>query len=223
MGGKSTFIRSVAMSVLLTQIGSFVPADSARVSLVDGIFTRVGGSDQQLLGNSTFMAEMIETSKMLSSKDSLVIVDELGRGTCTADGFAIAYSVLKHLALVVKSFCLFATHFQELTESLKTTAMIKTLHAGVYCEGDKVIMTHEIKPGPCLRSFGILVAQNAMLPQEYIDVAKEKLKQLEEMFEGSKYDMMTVGDVDEMSDDQVWQRIERMKQLVKKNAVTEGV
>jgi DNA mismatch repair protein MSH2 len=229
MGGKSTYIRSIAMAVLLTQIGSYVPANSAIVSLVDGIFTRVGGCDQQVLGNSTFMAEMIETSNIVSTatENSLIIIDELGRGTSTADGFSIAYAVSKHIATVLKSFCLFATHFQELVKLEWEVPRVKTFHAVVYCpENDSidrgVIMTHEIKAGPCLRSFGIHVAGSAGVPQDYITVAQEKLQELEETIDRTRYDFEAMEKIakkekpeEEMTDHEVWATIAMMKQCIK--------
>lgn len=190
MGGKSTYIRSVGIAVLLAQIGSFVPADEATVSIVDGIYTRIGAGDRQLQGNSTFMAEMVETSSILRSATdrSLIMIDELGRGTSTYDGFGIAWAVARHIATQIKSFCLFASHFFELTKLEDEVDSVGNLNVSVYIdpETQDVKMTYQIKNGPCLKSYGVIMAKSADFPDEIIAAAEEKLKDLECDFDGKR-------------------------------------
>jgi DNA mismatch repair protein MutS len=182
MGGKSTYLRQTALIVVLAQIGSYVPADSAVVGLVDRIFARLGASDDLHEGESTFMVEMREASHILShaSPRSLVLIDELGRGTATTDGQSLAQSILEHLALTVESRTLFATHYHEITALAEVSPKIKNLSVGSVEDGDRVVFTHEIQEGPAPRSYGIEVAKLSGLPSFVIERASEILSHLSE-------------------------------------------
>lgn len=183
MGGKSTFIKSVAVGVIMAQCGSLIPASDARISLVDGVYTRVGAGDNQMEGVSTFMEEMMDMSTILKSatENSLVIIDELGRGTSTFDGFGLAWSISKHLAIDTKSYTLFATHFHELTEMEAEIPAVGNLHVKALCQADKLTLLYDIAEGVCDESYGIHVARYTQFPQHVIESAKEKLKQFEEV------------------------------------------
>ena len=183
MAGKSTFLRQVALIVLMAQIGSFVPAESAAIGIVDRIFTRVGASDNLVQGQSTFMVEMMETARILSeaSPRSLIILDEIGRGTSTFDGLSIAWAVAEHIHddpnLGAKT--LFATHYHELTELALTKPRTKNFNFAVREWNDEVIFLRKIIAGGASRSYGIQVARLAGLPKEVIERAKEILENLE--------------------------------------------
>jgi DNA mismatch repair protein MutS len=182
MGGKSTYLRQTALIVVLAQIGSYVPAESAVVGLVDRIFARLGASDDLHEGESTFMVEMREASHILShaSPRSLVLIDELGRGTATTDGQSLAQAILEHLALTVESRTLFATHYHEITALSEVSPKIKNLSVGSVEDGDRVVFTHEIQEGPAPRSYGIEVAKLSGLPNFVIERASEILSHLGE-------------------------------------------
>ncbi len=182
MGGKSTYLRQTALIVVLAQIGSYVPAESAVVGLVDRIFARLGASDDLHEGESTFMVEMREASHILShaSPRSLVLIDELGRGTATTDGQSLAQSILEHLALTLESRTLFATHYHEITALAEVSPKIKNLSVGSVEDGDRVVFTHEIQEGPAPRSYGIEVAKLSGLPSFVIERASEILSHLSE-------------------------------------------
>ncbi|OIP43181.1 DNA mismatch repair protein MutS [Candidatus Desantisbacteria bacterium CG2_30_40_21] len=183
MAGKSTYIRQVALIVLMAQIGSFVPAKKAEIGVVDQIFTRVGASDELMKGQSTFMVEMIETANILnnSTPKSLVILDEIGRGTSTFDGVSIAWAVAEyiHNHSSVKARTLFATHYHELTELEVVFKGIKNYNIAVKEWGDKIIFLRKIIPGGADKSYGIHVAKLAGLPKEVILRATEILDNLE--------------------------------------------
>ena len=184
MSGKSTYLRQVALIVLLAQVGSFVPAESAEIGLVDRIFTRVGAQDEISAGQSTFMVEMVETANILNhaTKRSLLILDEIGRGTSTYDGISIAWAVVEyihnHPNLQAKT--LFATHYHELTELARFLPRVCNYNVAVAEEGDHVIFLRKIVPGGADRSYGIHVAQLAGLPKPVIRRAEEILKNLEQ-------------------------------------------
>jgi len=185
MAGKSTYMRQVALTSLLAQIGSFVPAKEAELCLVDRIFTRIGAMDDIFSGQSTFMMEMTETANILNNATdkSLVILDEIGRGTSTFDGMSIAAAVAEYIHLKIKAKTLFATHYHEITQLANKHAGMKNLNVLVKEEGDHVTFLHKIVEGPADRSYGIQVGKLAGLPAEVIKRAKEVYSTLE-MVEG---------------------------------------
>ncbi len=181
MSGKSTYIRQVALITLMAQIGSFVPAQSAEIGLVDRIFTRVGASDDIAKGHSTFMVEMTETAVIVNSATdkSLVVLDEIGRGTSTYDGLSIAWSVSEHLHDQVGARTLFATHYHELTELADSRRGVQNYSVAVREWQDQIIFLRQIVPGAADRSYGIQVARLAGLPDSIVDRAKAILDSLE--------------------------------------------
>ena len=181
MAGKSTYIRQVALIVLMAQIGSFVPAAEAEIGLVDRIFTRVGASDDLTRGQSTFMVEMNETANIVNNATdrSLVILDEIGRGTSTFDGLSIAWSVAEYLHDFIRARTLFATHYHEMTELAAICPGVKNYNVAVREWNDQIIFLRKIQPGAADKSYGIQVARLAGLPREIIDRAKEILTNLE--------------------------------------------
>jgi DNA mismatch repair protein MutS len=181
MAGKSTYIRQVALIVLMAQIGSFVPAESAEVGLVDRIFTRVGASDDLARGQSTFMVEMNETANIINNatERSLVILDEIGRGTSTFDGLSIAWSVAEFLYDKIKARSLFATHYHELIKLAEDRKGVCNLNVAVREWNEQIIFLRKIIPGGADKSYGIQVARLAGLPKEILDRAKEILAHLE--------------------------------------------
>ncbi len=182
MAGKSTYIRQVALLTLLAQIGSFVPAREAVIGLADRIFARVGASDELSRGQSTFMVEMTETARILNtaSARSLVILDEIGRGTSTYDGISLAWSVVEYLHDRVGCRTLFATHYHELTDLEKSLSRVKNLNVAVREWQEEVVFLHKIIDGAADKSYGIHVARLAGVPREVVERAKEILSQLEE-------------------------------------------
>ncbi len=181
MAGKSTYMRQVALIVLMAQIGSFVPAQSAHIGVVDRIFTRIGASDDLSAGQSTFMVEMTEVSELLrrATKNSLLILDEIGRGTSTFDGMSIARAVLEYCAQKLKTKTLFATHYHELTALEQTLPGVRNYNVAVQALGDGIIFLRKIVPGGADRSYGIEVAQLAGLPESVVSRAREILRELE--------------------------------------------
>jgi len=183
MSGKSTFLRQVALITLLAQIGSFVPAESAHIGLVDRIFARVGAQDRIAAGQSTFMVEMVEMANILNhaTERSLLILDEIGRGTSTYDGISIAWSVVEYLHNHPRLRCktLFATHYHELTELESVLPRVRNYNVAVAKSGDRLVFTHHIVPGGADRSYGIHVAQMAGIPRAVVHRAEEILEDLE--------------------------------------------
>tara|TARA_E500000178_G_scaffold86752_2_gene85405 strand:+ start:4947 stop:7532 length:2586 start_codon:yes stop_codon:yes gene_type:complete len=182
MGGKSTYMRQAALIVLMAQIGSFVPADSAKIGLVDRIFTRIGSSDDLAGGRSTFMVEMMETANILhnATENSLVLMDEIGRGTSTFDGLSLAWACGYHLAEKVKSFTLFATHYFELTSLPGTVDGTINVHLDATEHKDSIVFLHSVQEGPANQSYGLQVAKLAGIPQEVVKLAKVELQRLEQ-------------------------------------------
>jgi len=184
MSGKSTYIRQAALLVLMAQMGSFIPAQQATVGLVDRIFTRVGASDELVRGQSTFMVEMTETANILNNATgkSLVILDEVGRGTSTYDGLSLAWAITEHIANTVKCRTLFATHYHELTELAELLVNVKNCNVAVREWMDEVVFLHKILPGGTDKSYGIHVAKLAGVPKSIIERSKEILEELESTF-----------------------------------------
>jgi DNA mismatch repair protein MutS len=182
MSGKSSYLRQVGLIVLLTQVGSFVPAAQARIGLVDRIYTRVGASDNIASGESTFLVEMHEAATIVntSTSRSLILLDEVGRGTSTFDGISIAWALTEYLHSRIGAKTLFATHYHELNELADLFPRIKNYKVDVREYGDKVIFLHKVLPGFADHSYGIQVAQMAGLPEEVTERAKKILKNLEE-------------------------------------------
>jgi len=181
MAGKSTYIRQVALIVLMAQIGSFIPAESAEIGLVDRIFTRVGANDDLARGQSTFMVEMNETSNIVNNATarSLVILDEIGRGTSTFDGLSNAWSVAEFLHDKIRARTLFATHYHELVKLAEERSGVCNFNVAVREWNDQIIFLRKIVPGGADKSYGIQVARLAGLPKEILDRAKDILSHLE--------------------------------------------
>ncbi len=185
MSGKSTYIRQVALLVLMAQTGSFIPAKDAEIGLVDRIFTRVGASDELVRGQSTFMVEMTEMANIINNATdkSLVILDEVGRGTSTYDGLSLAWATTEHIASRIKCRTLFATHYHELTELAELFANVKNCNVAVREWMDEVVFLHKILPGGTDKSYGIHVAKLAGIPKTILDRSKEILEELESAFQ----------------------------------------
>jgi DNA mismatch repair protein MutS len=181
MGGKSTYMRQTALIVLLAHVGSFVPAKTARIGIVDQIFTRIGSSDDLAGGRSTFMVEMTETANILhnASARSLVLMDEIGRGTSTFDGLSLAWAAAIHLVREVRAFTLFATHYFELTQLPESFPQAVNVHLDATEYNDHIVFLHTIQEGPANRSYGLQVAKLAGIPAAVINAAKRKLTELE--------------------------------------------
>jgi DNA mismatch repair protein MutS len=181
-GGKSTYMRQTALIVLLAHIGSFVPAARARIGPIDRILTRIGAGDDLARGQSTFMVEMSETSYILhhATAESLVLMDEIGRGTSTYDGLALAEACARHLAVHNRAYTLFATHYFELTALAAPGSGIANVHLDAVEHGDGLVFMHAVKDGPADRSFGLQVAAMAGLPRAVLDQARTRLKELEQ-------------------------------------------
>jgi DNA mismatch repair protein MutS len=181
MGGKSTYMRQAALIVLLAHIGSYVPAAAATLGPIDRIFTRIGAGDDLAGGQSTFMVEMSETANILhnATASSLVLMDEIGRGTSTYDGLALARACAEWLHTQNRAFTLFATHYFELTELAHRFDGIANVHLDAIEYGDELVFLHAVKPGPANRSFGLHVAQLAGVPRAVIAAARNHLESLE--------------------------------------------
>ncbi|MEH6500705.1 MAG: DNA mismatch repair protein MutS [Pseudoalteromonas distincta] len=181
MGGKSTYMRQTALIVLLAHIGSYVPAQAVELSLVDRIFTRIGSSDDLAGGRSTFMVEMSETANILhnATDASLVLMDEVGRGTSTFDGLSLAWSAAEYLGQI-RAFSLFATHYFELTSLADTDAGVANVHLNATEHNERIVFLHSVLPGPASQSYGLQVAQLAGVPKPVIERARQHLAQLEQ-------------------------------------------
>ncbi|MGY8863329.1 MAG: DNA mismatch repair protein MutS [Pseudomonadales bacterium] len=181
MGGKSTYMRQVALIVIMAQIGSYVPALSATIGLVDRVFTRMGSSDDLAGGRSTFMVEMTETANILNnaSAKSLVLMDEVGRGTSTFDGLSLAWSCALNLARDIGALTLFATHYFEMTQLADQLPQVENVHLEATEHDDNIIFMHKVLPGPASQSYGLQVAKLAGVPHKVISEARKKLQHLE--------------------------------------------
>src|SRR6059036_1998144 len=181
MAGKSTLLRQVGLIVLMAQVGSFVPASRARIGIVDRLFTRVGASDNLVRGQSTFMVEMSETSAILhgATARSLVLLDEIGRGTSTYDGVAIAWAVTEFLHNTIGCKTIFATHYHELTQLTEELAHARNFNVAVREAGDEIVFLHRLEPGGADRSYGIHVGRLAGLPAPVVGRARQVLQLLE--------------------------------------------
>ena len=210
MGGKSTYIRQVAICVFLAHIGCFVPCSYAEVPLMDAIITRVGASDMQLKGISTFMSEMLETSCMFKSatEKSLLIVDELGRGTSTSEGFGISWAVAEHIVKNIKAFCLFATHFHELTTMEGQIPGVKNFYVSAISKDNQLMMQYKVKPGAVDRSYGIFVAKMLKFPEQIIKDAEQKARELERFEEFNPENQ-----IDEEEDDEERKEAKEKKEM----------
>jgi DNA mismatch repair protein MutS len=177
MGGKSTYLRQAALLAILAQLGSFLPAESALMPIVDRVFTRIGAADNLARGRSTFMVEMTETAVILNTATarSLIVLDEIGRGTSTYDGLALAWAVVEHIHRHIRAKTLFATHYHELTELAGQLDGVRNLHVSVKESGDQILFLRRVEPGAADRSYGIEVARLAALPMSVIERAREIL------------------------------------------------
>jgi DNA mismatch repair protein MutS len=255
MAGKSTYIRQVALLVLLAQAGSFVPAKSATIGIVDRIFTRVGAADDLAGGQSTFMVEMIETANILhhATKQSLVILDEIGRGTSTLDGLALAWAIAEYLAFTCKARTLFATHYHELTELAEVGpapasagGAVANYNVLVREWEDQIIFMHRIAPGASDKSYGVHVARLAGVPRSVVTRARQLMGQLAVhvgkggkakaaatavtaqvgMFDGVDQQALTqlrALDMDRMSPMQAWEALRMLQGLLGEKKQGEGL
>src|SRR5690606_6279416 len=181
MGGKSTYMRQTALIAILAHAGSFVPADEAEIGPLDRIFTRIGAADDLTGGRSTFMVEMTETANILNNatRESLVLMDEVGRGTSTFDGLSLAWAAARHIARRIGAFTLFATHYFELTSLPDELPSCANVHLDATEHGRELIFLHRVKEGPANQSYGLSVAELAGAPRDVIDEARDYLARLE--------------------------------------------
>src|SRR5262245_35041612 len=181
MGGKSTYMRQTALIAILAHIGSAVPAESATIGPIDRIFTRIGGADDLTGGRSTFMVEMTETANILNSatRSSLVLMDEVGRGTSTFDGLSLAWAAARHIAQRIGAFTLFATHYFELTSLPEELPAVANVHLTATEHGRELVFLHSVKSGPASQSYGLHVAELAGVPRDVVERAREYLRRLE--------------------------------------------
>ena len=216
MGGKSTYMRQIALIVLMAHIGSYVPANKAVIGPVDRIFTRIGASDDLASGRSTFMVEMTEAANILNNatEKSLVLMDEIGRGTSTFDGLSLAWACAEHLAKQSRSFTLFATHYFELTSLVDEIAGISNVHLDAVEHGDSIVFMHSVKKGPANQSYGLQVARLAGVPANVIDSARKKLISLERQSAGQheQYIEKTTGQL-ELFNNNPHPVVERLQQM----------
>lgn len=228
MAGKSTLMRQVALTALLAQAGSYVPATEAIVPIFDAIYTRIGASDQLSEGLSTFMVEMTETAAMLeaATERSLVILDEVGRGTSTFDGMCLAQSILEHLLSDVRCLTLFATHYHELTQLDRLWPQVKNAHMTVSDRGGEIRFLHTLVAGPAMKSYGVQVAELAGLPSDVTKRAKQLLKEIESSSRGSQTTQMSLMDMtasvpaeDSREDAQKRERVEAFLREVRELAI----
>jgi DNA mismatch repair protein MutS len=177
MGGKSTYLRQAALILILAQMGSFVPADAALLPVVDRVFTRIGAADNLARGRSTFMVEMTEAAAILNtaSASSFIVLDEIGRGTSTFDGLALAWAIVEYIHDHIRAKTLFATHYHELTELAEQLPAVRNLHVAVKESGDHILFIRKVEPGAADRSYGIEVARLAGLPPKVILRARSVL------------------------------------------------
>jgi DNA mismatch repair protein MutS len=182
MGGKSTYMRQTALIVLMAYIGSYVPAENAHIGKIDRIFTRIGASDDLASGRSTFMVEMTETANILNNatQHSLVLMDEIGRGTSTYDGLSLAWACAETLANDISAYTLFATHYFELTQLKDQQINTVNVHLDAVEYGDSISFMHTVQEGAASKSYGLQVASLAGVPKSVIKQAKNKLSQLEQ-------------------------------------------
>ena len=187
MGGKSTYMRQTALIVLMAHIGCYVPAEKAIIGPIDRIFTRIGASDDLASGRSTFMVEMTEAANILNNATdkSLVLMDEIGRGTSTFDGLSLAWACAENLAIECRPFTLFATHYFELTAMVDEVKSVKNVHLDAVEHGDSIVFMHSVKNGPANQSYGLQVARLAGVPSSVINSARKKLQLLERQSVGS--------------------------------------
>lgn len=234
MGGKSTFMRQTALITLMASIGCFVPAEAAQIGEIDRIFTRIGASDDLASGRSTFMVEMTETANILhnATENSLVLMDEIGRGTSTYDGLSLAWACAEFLSSKIKALTLFATHYFELTEFAANQQGTINIHLDAHEHGDDIVFMHAVQEGAASKSFGIQVAKLAGLPKEVLNFAKNKLHHLEtssvndanksmsvpaqqlslvDMTHSEVADIIGNTDLDDMSPRQAWELLSQLK------------
>jgi DNA mismatch repair protein MutS len=197
MGGKSTYLRQAALILVLAQIGSFVPADGALLPIVDRVFTRIGAADNLARGRSTFMVEMTEAAAILNTAtpNSFVVLDEIGRGTSTYDGLALAWAVVEHIHDRIRAKTLFATHYHELTELADQLSGVRNLRVAVKESNDQILFIRKVEPGSADRSYGIEVARLAGLPLQVIERARSVLLH-HEIREHSVTEELTPGDAE---------------------------